>query len=145
MAFGAAVLVQRMKLCRAVDAEQDVLMFVRLLVRGSVGHRCVVCPCVRVSVCVVWQTDGWTPLCIASDHGQVEVMRALVEAGAAVNQADVREDWGVDVGVRVCVGSWCLDRNMCVQLCGVSMALETCGAHAALRVVPRPLMLSRTC
>ncbi len=55
--------------------------------------RCVVCLCVRVSVCpcVVRQTDGRTPLCIASGHGQVEVVRALVGAGAAVNQATVRE------------------------------------------------------
>jgi ankyrin repeat protein len=45
-------------------------------------------------VCVVWQTDGRTPLLMASQNGHVEVVRALVGAGAAVNQATVREDWG---------------------------------------------------
>jgi hypothetical protein len=54
---------------------------------GSVGH--------RVCVCVVWQTDGFTPLYAASHNGHVEVVRALVGAGAAVNQADVRDDRGV--------------------------------------------------
>jgi hypothetical protein len=54
----------------------------------------IVVQCVRASVCVVWQTDGWTPLCIASQNGHDEVVRALVGAGAAVNQATVREDWG---------------------------------------------------
>jgi hypothetical protein len=52
--------------------------------------------CVRV--CVVWQTDGRTPLYAASQNGQVEVVRALAGAGAAVNQAKVREYWG---------GCWC--------------------------------------
>ncbi len=52
--------------------------------------------CARVSG--VWQTDGYTPLYIASQHGHVEVVRALVGAGAAVNQAWVRDD---------CGGSWC--------------------------------------
>ena len=35
------------------------------------------------------QTDGWTPLLIASFNGHVEAVRALVELGAAVNQAKV--------------------------------------------------------
>ena len=53
--------------------------------------------CVRV--CAVWQTDGAIPLHAASHNGHVEVVRALVGAGAAVNQAAVREDLG---------GYWCL-------------------------------------
>jgi hypothetical protein len=52
--------------------------------------------CVRESG--VWQTRGSTPLLIASHNGHVEVARALVGAGAAVNQAMVRDD---------CVGSSC--------------------------------------
>ena len=35
------------------------------------------------------QTDGATPLFIASQERHVEVVRALVELGAAVNQATV--------------------------------------------------------
>ena len=52
--------------------------------------------CVRVSG--VWQTNGCTPLYVASDNGHVEVVRALVGAGAAVNQATVRDG---------CCGCWC--------------------------------------
>ena len=47
----------------------------------------VLCVC----VCVVCQTDGFTPLYAASHNGHVEVVKALVGAGAAVNH-DVRED-----------------------------------------------------
>ena len=35
------------------------------------------------------QTNGATPLYIASQNGHVEAVRALVELGAAVNQAEV--------------------------------------------------------
>ncbi len=41
-----------------------------------------VCDCVA-------QTTGATPLYIASGNGHVEAVRALVELGAAVNQAKV--------------------------------------------------------
>jgi ankyrin repeat protein len=44
-------------------------------------------------VAAACQTDGTTPLYIASLHGHVEAVRALVEAGAAVNQAKVRDGW----------------------------------------------------
>ncbi len=37
----------------------------------------------------VWQTDGWTPLLIASEKGHVECVRALLDKGAAINQAMV--------------------------------------------------------
>ena len=47
------------------------------------------------------QTDGATPLYIASQEGHVEALRALVELGAAVNQADV--SWlDVCLGLVVC-------------------------------------------
>jgi hypothetical protein len=57
----------------------------------------------------VWQANGGTPLYAASQNGHVEVVRALVGAGAAVNQARVRDDCGgcwcsvVAAGVRLCV------------------------------------------
>ena len=103
-------------------------------------------------VCVVWQTDGATPLYIASQEGHDEVVRALVGAGAAVNQATVCDDLG---------GRWCSGARgwlvfglqharaascacVCVCVCWVCMAIERCDGHAALRVVPRPLMLRRT-
>jgi hypothetical protein len=54
----------------------------------QVGHQ----HCVRMSV--VRQSNGDTPLYAASENGHVEVVRALVAAGAAVNQAKVRDDWG---------------------------------------------------
>ncbi len=65
------------------------------------------------------QTNGATPLFIASQNGHVEAVRALVELGAAVNQAMVgwlevsfvlvvcthlRGLWFV--GVSVVVGAW---------------------------------------
>jgi hypothetical protein len=42
-------------------------------------------------VSVAGQTDGRTPLFVASQNGHVQVVRALLGAGAAVNQATVRE------------------------------------------------------
>ena len=39
---------------------------------------------------VAGQSGGFTPLFVASQHGRIEVVRALVGAGAAVNQANVR-------------------------------------------------------
>lgn len=39
---------------------------------------------------VAGQSGGFTPLFVASQHGHIEVVRALVGAGAAVNQANVR-------------------------------------------------------
>ncbi len=37
----------------------------------------------------VLQTDGATPLCIASESGHVECVRVLLDGGAAINQATV--------------------------------------------------------
>ena len=46
---------------------------------------------VLLSVCVVCQTDGATPLYVAGLNGHVEVVRALVGAGALTSQANVRD------------------------------------------------------
>jgi hypothetical protein len=39
--------------------------------------------------CAESQTTGATPLCIASQNGHVECVRALLDGGAAINQAKV--------------------------------------------------------
>jgi hypothetical protein len=44
-------------------------------------------------VCVSEQTDGASPLLAACKRGHVEVVGALLGAGAAVNQAMVRDHW----------------------------------------------------
>ena len=82
-----------------------------------------------VSVCVVWQTDGLTPLYAASHNGHVEVVRALVGAGAAVNQAAVREDlggcwcsavrWWLDAGSQHARAALCVCACVCLCLLGV--------------------------
>ncbi len=38
---------------------------------------------------MAWQTNGNTPLRVASFKGHVECVRALLGGGAAINQADV--------------------------------------------------------
>ena len=60
------------------------------LVRGDVGDVWVLrwVSVVWLVGCVV-QKDGWTPLHAASRNGRVEAVRALLDAGAAVNQASV--------------------------------------------------------
>jgi hypothetical protein len=46
------------------------------------------------AVCrVVWQTDGATPLFLASEDGHVECVLALLRGGAAINQATVGSVW----------------------------------------------------
>ncbi len=48
------------------------------------------------------QRNGWSPLLIASQDGHVEVVRALLGAGADVGQADVSRARSV-VGDEMCV------------------------------------------
>ncbi len=62
-----------------------------------VGTRVGVTERARVWASGSGQTDGWTPLCIASKERGVEVVKALVGAGAAVNQATVRDHWSFTV------------------------------------------------
>jgi hypothetical protein len=122
-----------------VDAEQDALMCA-IAYEWVVWAIKVLC----VLVCVVWQTDGLTPLHAASWQGHDEVVRALVGAGAAVNEAAVREDLGgcwcsgvrgwLDVGSQHACAALCA--CVCVRVCWVCMAIERCDAHAAHGVVP---------
>ncbi len=58
----------------------------------------------RARVSAAWQGTGGTPLFVASHSGHVGVVRALVQAGAAVNQARVRDDSGG--------GGWMGDRSV---------------------------------
>ncbi len=54
-------------------------------------HLCIVFMC-AVLLLSLWaweQTDGTTPLITASSEGQVEVVKALLVAGAEVNHAKV--------------------------------------------------------
>ena len=74
-------------------------------------------------VCVVRQTDGFTPLYVASLNGHVEVVRVLVGAGAAVNQAAVWDDWG---------GCLCSGERDDVEACAYSI-LCMCGVGGGLR------------
>ena len=74
--------------------------------------------CVRVSG--VWQTNGCTPLYVASHNGHVEVVRALVGAGAAVNQAKVRWGGACQLCSVVRDGLLC-DDSVRVQLCALAV------------------------
>jgi hypothetical protein len=72
---------------------------------GETRHEGVL---LRCECRVVWQTTGATPLLIASDQGHVECVRALLDGGAAINQATVgctgsmaRHRGGLCVGISV--------------------------------------------
>ncbi len=83
---------------------------------GEALHDGVMCWC---ECRAAWQKDGATPLCIASNNGHVECVRALLGGGAAINQAKVGSAGSmarlrgvlcvrvsVGVCVYVCVCSW---------------------------------------
>jgi len=79
----------------------------------------IIVTCAHVHV--VWQTDGATPLyAAASREGHVEVVRALVAAGAAVNPATVRDDGG---------GAWCCGMIASVSSFVFMCVSVECGLH----------------
>jgi hypothetical protein len=55
---------------------------------------------------VVWQTDGVTPLFIASFRGHVECVWALLGGGAAIDQVMVGSATWMAVYCRDCVCAW---------------------------------------
>ena len=67
---------------------------------------------------VAWQTDGSTPLFIASENGFVKCVQALLDGGAAINQATVG-----------CASSMARHREGCV--CGFTWELACMHAYAA--------------
>jgi hypothetical protein len=54
-------------------------------------------------VCGLWQTDGQTPLFVASQNGHVAVVKALVKARATVDQATVCDCMPLSAACRL----WC--------------------------------------
>jgi hypothetical protein len=65
---------------------------------------------------VAWQTDGATPLFIASEKGHVECLRVLLDGGAAINKATVGRTTSMarcrmGLPVRRCVGA-CVHAGM---------------------------------
>jgi hypothetical protein len=68
-------------------------------------HAGVMFPC---ECRVAWQTKGATPLYIANKNGHVECVRALLDGGAAINQATVGRTSSMarHRGGCVCGASW---------------------------------------
>jgi hypothetical protein len=65
---------------------------------------------------VAWQTDGATPVFIASQNGHVECVRALLGSGAAINQAMVGHTSSMARRrVRLCAGH-CGSLRACLRL-----------------------------
>jgi len=62
----------------------------------------------------MWQTDGATPLYIASSKGLVECVLALLSRGAAINKAKV--------GIAFPTVSHCVDAHRCVPCAVASQA-----------------------
>ncbi len=62
--------------------------------------------------CVVFQTNGLTPLHIASENGHVECVLALLDRGAAINQAKV----GYSTWTAEC-SRGCVCAGMCGHAC----------------------------
>ncbi len=95
------------------------------LARGGVGDVCVL-----RWVSVVWfvgcvlQKDGRTPLFDASLSGRAEAVRALLDAGAAVNQASVSRTYVCSRDSRSVGGCRVCDVGIQVGFCG--SVYETC-------------------
>ncbi len=89
--------------------------------------------------CVVLQIDGTTPLFVASCNGHVECVRALLDGGAAIDQAEVGYSRSMAWHCRGCVrGSFfaCMGSSSGALGCHV----VELGAIGRQRT-PRPRML----
>ena len=89
----------------------------------------VICVCVN-KLCVMLQhspllvqplvmmtfvlQDGWTPLYIASNRGHLDIVKALIEAGANVNQTN-KVSLSVELFVILNNITRCVRVNMCIM------------------------------
>jgi hypothetical protein len=95
---------------------------------------------------VVLQTDGATPLYIASQNGHVECVRALLGGGAAINQANV-SCAGLIAGHRGGLCVWgslgaCGHACKCFELAGCA-GMARVGGYGREVMEPMPYFTSR--
>jgi hypothetical protein len=88
------------------------------------------------------QTDGATPLYAASEKGHVGVVKALVKAKAALDQAKVCDRMPslllVECGVRACLWGDALERTSCEQWRERSVRMHVRVSVAWVRRTDRP-------
>ncbi len=94
---------------------------------------------------VAWQIEGSTPLCVASNNGHVECVQALLDRGAAINQANVgstssmaRHRGGLCVWGRV---GDCVHACMRLQLVGCAVVARV-GGYGLEVIEPVPYFRS---